>query len=194
MNSSYLISFDQLSNALLTIQALGSPSGMHGWLTGYLAAGGRLNDKDWQKEACVLVDVSEPLPKDFCSLMTLFYGWVLQRLHHEDMSFELFLPDDDETDTSVRVMALSHWCQGFLEGFGVSYTTSKKVPKEIQQILSELDAFSQARCEKNDAQDETHLFNIVEHVRLSALHVFFTCNQRVSQPKKKETHRVVNNE
>lgn len=177
MQQNISIPFDQFANAMVKVGALGSPSGLHGWLTGYLSSGARLGNAQWLLEAEQYLETPEALPAAVQSLMTVFYGWVLQGLLDESMSFQLFLPDEDDAEDSQRVDALADWSKGFLDGFGASGKSTGKLDDEIVEVLRHFDAFSQASLEEDDELDEGMLLELVDHARVAALTVFLANNE-----------------
>lgn len=179
MQQNISIPFHQFANAMVTIGALGSPSGLHGWLTGYLSTGARLTDTQWQTEAENYLETPEALPKPVQSLMTLFYGWVLQGLENESMNFSLFLPESDDCELSQQVDAMAQWSKGFLDGFGASGKVTGKLSDETKEVLQHFDAFSQVELTADDSPEDSEdlLHELVEHARVAALTVFLAFNE-----------------
>lgn len=179
MQKNISIPFHQFANAMVTINALGSPSGLHGWLTGYLSTGARLTDAQWQEEAENYLETPETLPKPVQSLMTIFYGWVLQGLENESMNFTLFMPESDDCELSQQVDAMAQWSKGFLDGFGAAGKVSGKLDTETKEVLQHFDAFSQVELTADDSPEgsEDLLHELVEHARVAALTVFLAFNE-----------------
>lgn len=179
MQTNISIPFHQFANAMVTIGALGSPSGLHGWLTGYLSTGARLSDQQWQVEAENYLETPEALPKPVQSLMTVFYGWVLKGLENESMNFTLFMPESDDCELSQQVDALAEWAKGFLDGFGAAGKISGKLDDETKEVLQHFDAFSQVELSTEDSPEDSEdlLQELVEHARVAALTVFLAFNE-----------------
>lgn len=179
MQNNISIPFHQFANAMVTINALGSPSGLHGWLTGYLCTGARLTDEQWQVEAENYLETPEPLPKAVQSLMTVFYGWVLKGLENESMNFTLFLPESDDCELSQQVDAMAQWSKGFLDGFGAAGKFSGKLDDDTREVLQHFDAFSQVELTADDSPEDSEdlLHELVEHARVAALTVFLAFNE-----------------
>ena len=179
MQQNISIPFHQFANAMVTIGALGSPSGLHGWLTGYLSTGARLTDAQWQEEAENYLETPETLPKPVQSLMTLFYGWVLKGLENESMNFTLFLPESDDCELSQQVDAMAQWSKGFLDGFGAAGKFSGKLDNDTKEVLPHFDAFSQVELTADDSPEDSEdlLHELVEHARVAALTVFLAFNE-----------------
>ena len=171
---------------MVAINALGSPSGLHGWLTGYLSTGARLADAQWQVEAENYLETPEALPKPVQSLMTVFYGWVLHGLESESMNFTLFLPESDDAELSQQVDAMAQWCKGFLDGFGAAGKISGKLDDETKEVLQHFDAFSQVELTADDSPEDSEdlLHELIEHARVAALTVFLAFNEpEAGEPK-----------
>jgi len=186
MQKNISIPFHQFANAMVTIGALGSPSGLHGWLTGYLSTGARLSDTQWQIEAENYLETPESLPKPVQSLMTVFYGWVLQGLENESMNFTLFMPESDDCELSQQVDAMAQWSKGFLDGFGAAGKVSGKLDDETKEVLQHFDAFSQVELTADDSPEDSEdlLHELVEHARVAALTVFLAFNEpEEAEPK-----------
>ncbi len=186
MQKNISIPFHQFANAMVTIGALGSPSGLHGWLTGYLSTGARLSDTQWQIEAENYLETPESLPKPVQSLMTVFYGWVLQGLENESMNFTLFMPESDDCELSQQVDAMAQWSKGFLDGFGAAGKVSGKLDDETKEVLQHFDAFSQVELTADDSPEDSEdlLHELVEHARVAALTVFLAFNEpEAAEPK-----------
>ena len=51
--------FSDLADIWLNARCFQTPSALHGWLTGYLAAGARLKPEDWMREALDYLELEE---------------------------------------------------------------------------------------------------------------------------------------
>ena len=80
-------------------------------------------------------------------------------LINDDLAFQPFLPDDDET-IEDRTDALSQWCRGFLGGFAEAQAYLEKQPSQeqaaantpsfsetVQEAIGDLSAIAQAVVE-----------------------------------------------
>jgi uncharacterized protein YgfB (UPF0149 family) len=177
MGQSISIPFDQFANAMVALNTLNSPSGLHGWLAGYLSTGARLSPSQWQKEAQDYLEVEEDFSKPIQSLMIVFYGWVLNDLSSESMRFDLFLPEEDDCEVSQKITALAQWCKGFLDGFGAAGKKEEQITEEVMEVLKHFDAFSYAeQGEEDDEEGEKILWELREHAKVAALTVFIVFN------------------
>jgi len=94
-----------------------------------------------------------------------------EQLSDEDMSFSLWLLNDDEI-LEERTMALSQWCSGFLAGLGSSGDeTLKAMSDEANGALRDLQQISTADVSDTDEseEDEIAYAEIVEYIRVVVL-------------------------
>lgn len=103
------------------------------------------------------------------------WGSTSQQLGDEEMGFELWLPDDDES-LEVRTIALAQWCAGFLAGLGSGgqlealSDEAREAIDDLQQIArAELSAPGDGDGEPESEEDESAYAEIVEYVRIVAL-------------------------
>ena len=89
--------------------------------------------------------------------------------------FHLFLPDD-ETEITLRVSALSHWCQGFLAGyaFAVAEPGADTLPEAVSEVLRDVSAIAQAEVDlgEDDESSEQDFFELTEYLRFGTLNLF----------------------
>lgn len=106
--------FDQVDAALVR-QRLGvdAPE-LHGLMSGYLAAGGALNEDGWLAQLHVDADAGGPIEPILQTLLQV----TRFALEDPDLGFELLLPDD-ESALAERIDHLFLWCQGFVAGFAL---------------------------------------------------------------------------
>ncbi|MEX1033340.1 MAG: UPF0149 family protein [Cellvibrionaceae bacterium] len=171
-DSEALPSFDGVADTFISLGALGSPAELHGMLCGRLCGGGRHSEGEWLASAREFLDTARPDPRAD-HLIADLYRVTLQQLRDEQLSIELLLPSGD-TELEQRVMALSHWCQGFLNGFGTSGVSDDTVLSgDTADALRDFAALVQIGPESEDHEDsETDYQEIVEYIRLAALSIF----------------------
>ena len=92
-----------------------------------------------------------------------------RQLASEEFDFQMLLPDDD-VELPQRVQALAGWCRGFLSGFGLVEDLPARVPgAEIQEWLRDVEMIGRAGVNEPDADDETALMQVLEHVRTGVI-------------------------
>ena len=174
------VAFEQWANVFTAHKAFSHPSELHGVLCGRLAAGARMEEKDWLATVCEhmgLAPNAAEESEDLRAFMTGAYASTLEQLKSADMSFRPLLPDDDYA-IEQRLDALIAWVRGFLEGMALSAGESLgQAPEEIRELIEDLVAISQlANDEEQDDESEQQLMEIIEYVRLGALSVFTEFN------------------
>ncbi|WP_189388689.1 UPF0149 family protein [Bacterioplanes sanyensis] len=174
--------FSDLADTWLQARCFQSPSALHGWLTGYLAAGARLKPEAWIREALDYLELEEAPEESLSQALAKFYPNVLQSLAQEDMSYEPLLPSEEEADVDEQLDCLAQWSKGFLDGFGAAGNVSGQLPEDVTEVLRDLDAFTGATLEDPaDPENEFLLQQIAEHARMAALTVFYSLNQMPTQ-------------
>lgn len=183
------IDFASTADAWLEARCYQSPSALHGWLSGYLASGARLDKETWLIEARDYLELENDAEGPMRDLLVAFYGWVLTTISAEEMAFAPLLPADEDADIPEQVECLAEWSKGFLDGFGASGRAVGKLPDDVVEVLRDLDAFSQAEVDDvNDPDNESLYLDLAEHARVAALTVFYHMNRRDSQSSPATLH------
>ena len=97
----------------------------------------------------------------------------VRQLADEDMRFELWLPDDDES-LELRTRALAQWCSGFLAGLA-SGGQFEVLSEEAGEALDDLQQIARAEFtvpedeDQDNEEDEGAFAEIVEYVRVVTL-------------------------
>lgn len=170
------IDFASAADAWLEARCYQSPSALHGWLSGYLACGGRLTAAAWMQEAQDYLELEHEPEAPLKDILTPFYSWVLAALSAEEMGFMPLLPGEEDADVDEQVECLAEWSKGFLDGFGAASVAARTLPDDVTEVLRDLDAFSMASIEGNDPENEALYLELVEHARVAALTVFYSMN------------------
>lgn len=163
--------FDELADWILTVDSQFSPSELHGAIAGALCGAMRLPGARWAQFGFAVMGSPEAINRQFSELAEAVLGGLAREqfelLSGEDMAFQPFLPDDDET-IEQRTDGLSDWCRGFLGGFAEAQVFQQKnaaqndsgeatlapsLPEAVQESLSDLAAIAQATVE-DDEYDE----------------------------------------
>ncbi|ASP37761.1 hypothetical protein CHH28_03315 [Bacterioplanes sanyensis] len=175
--------FSDLADIWLQARCFQTPSALHGWLTGFLSAGGRLKPDAWMREASDYLEMEDALDDGLSQALANFYPAVLQSLAQENMQFQPLLPDDDDADVDEQLDCLVQWSKGFLDGFGASGNVQGQLPADVTEVLRDLDAFTGATLEDPaDPENEFLLQQLTEHARMAALTVFYSLNQSPQSP------------
>lgn len=172
--------FDELANHLVEQGLESSPSEIHGCLTGLLASGAPV---EAELALVALADVLNlTVHGDLASQSMELFGVTASALQDEEFDFHLLLPDD-ETAIAQRAESLALWCAGFLGGFAQGTAASGKpggdLSKDCQEILQDIEAFSQAEADEEIEDDEAEeaYFEIVEYLRFAVLNIHMDSTQ-----------------
>ncbi|WP_444889204.1 UPF0149 family protein [Microbulbifer sp. DLAB2-AA] len=162
--------FEQLANAILSAGGQVDPSELHGFTCGLLAAGAEPDKRRWQKELAELLDL-EAVPADLDRDLLQLAEESSKQLSGSDFSFQLLLCDDE--DIVSRTLALGHWCEGFLHGFGIGGAEVKMQPTS-EEALKDIGAISQVDADHVEESEEAEqqLIELQEYVRVAVLNIF----------------------
>ena len=180
---SALPEFDELADMFLRLGALQSPSELHGYLVGELAAGNDLSAEHWVQHGFEWVEGNdEPQPLDQ-ELMMALYQATLAQLQSGMLDLQLLLPDEDSA-MEQRLECLGQWCLGFLSGFA----STRQYSDEINETLTDLAAISQVAMESDDEDldQEQDYLEVSEYVRLTAVNLYLD-SQQAKQPAQPAT-------
>ncbi|NCT67702.1 MAG: UPF0149 family protein [Rhodanobacteraceae bacterium] len=155
-----------LSDALQALRLGVDASDLHGSLTGYLCAAGRVGDADWptalKLEGDAAALASHPLLQQFLRSCRAQFESTPARI-------EPLLPAP-EVPLPRRAAALVEWCRGFLGGFGLAgMALHAPLSDDAREILGDFGAIAGARFAHTDAgADATALAEVLEFVRTAA--------------------------
>lgn len=123
-----------------------SISELHGLMTGLMTACNAPDEDVW---AQVLEELSfAPLPEAALTLLTEEAEDTVFQLKDQDDAYAFSpLVPDDEHDLLERIVALKHWSNGFMTGFGVS---DCRISADENEMLSDLAKIGAIRIEDED--------------------------------------------
>lgn len=171
------LDFNDLADIWVQARCYQTPSALHGWLSGHIAAGARLQPAKWLHEAKELLSLDGELEPDLHNALIALYEQVLTDLSNDGLSYTLLLPADEDADVDEQVDCLAQWSQGFLTGFGYAGRVQQSVPEDVQEVLEDLAAFSQAELDDHQDPDNEMLYlELVEHAKVAALTVYYSMN------------------
>ena len=168
-----LPSYEQVTDALITLRALGTAAETQGLLCALLSAGVSIEASAWVDSllATHLEPADEVAMAAYNLLMQLFE---VTKAYFARAEFELtLLLPEDELPLDVRAEALSEWCQGYLTGLhllGIDIAHNKH--QEIDECLKDLIQMSRLSLSAEDLQDqesEVYLEELIEHVHVAVL-------------------------
>ncbi len=153
-----------------------SPAYVHGMMSGLLCTDIRTTQKRWEfflSEHPHLAAIAA----DNESLNKLFM-LIANHLEEAPGAMVLLLPEDEEA-LSVRLAALSAWCDGFLEGIALD-NPGLQLPI-VQEVLGDLAQIKEVMTNtKSSRENEASYAEIVEFIRVAVLVLQAEC-QPMSQ-------------
>ena len=137
-------------------------SEIHGLLSGWLAAGGKIG-KDWLQALILDNDIRSP---ETDSQLASMLAVTQRQLKDPEFGFQPLLPDEDEPLTD-QVEKLFDWCTGFVAGFGLAGGGQAELSPESEEALQDLVTISKSTIA--DDPDEDSYAEILEYVRVAAM-------------------------
>lgn len=187
--------FDDFADMFVELGAFGTPSELHGLLTGQLAAGVRVDAEAWLAMVVAHLDVQTLEDDDDKAELVLLYERVLGQLSAADFSLQLLLPEDED-ELAGRTESLGAWCSGFLSGFGLGFDVGKqKLSSEITDSMEDLANIAQVSFDADDKEQSTasaekSYVELSEYVRLAAMMVFAEFNLPADSPQQKVPQQI----
>lgn len=174
------------AQAILTSESVEAHAAeIHGVLTGLIAAGFAFESSDYLAMVNDMLNNAEGLPVTAKSLIKDMYSDIWQQILDESYSFQLMLPDDDDSIVE-RGHALGKWVEGFNLGFGLQQTKSTTFSDDVKEVLADFVEIANLSDEMEEDEDtEQAYFEIAEYVRISAL-LCFTELGTPPEPQDKE--------
>lgn len=167
------IQYEYWSDFLYRSGAICSPAELQGLVVGILASGCEQDEKVQQDAALLLMDCPGTPDAEVLQAVAAFYPLTLMDLKDTNLGFQLLLPEE-AMPVADRTRALSEWCQGFLTGFAeAGKDVVKRLDEEGADALWDFASIAQLEENPSDSNDnEVHLTNLVEYVRMAALNIF----------------------
>lgn len=174
--------------AILTSESVQAHAAeIHGVLTGLIAAGFEFESTDYIAMLNDMLNNAEGLPTTVKSLVKDIYSDIWQKILDDSYSFQLMLPDDDDTIIE-RGHALGKWVQGFNLGFGLQQTKNAALSEDVKEVLVDFGEIANLSEEmEEDEANEQAYFEIAEYVRISALLCFTELGAPPAQQDKAES-------
>ncbi len=161
------------AQAILTSESVNfHASEIHGVLTGLVCAGFEFEDRGYFSLLSDLFNSGDSFSGNVKKMLEPLYNQLWTNILDDNYSFNLLLPDDDDT-IAERGHALSMWVQGFNLGFGIQQKDTPVVSDEVKEVLTDFVEIANLSDEMDEDEDtEQAYFEIAEYVRISALLCF----------------------
>lgn len=139
----------------------------HGMASGLLAVNGKFNNEKWLHE---LLQNTPPLSAEHKVELLGLFDDIQDVLIDDEFEFDLFLPDEDESDLLERIDGLREWSKGFLLGVGFA-NTSTKFSQQTQEILKDVSEITKldTDIELDDEEAENDFMELTEYLRAAVL-------------------------
>lgn len=170
---------DQASILFSTFQAVLTSNGVtahaaeiHGTLTGLVCSGLAFESNDYLPMLNDCFNNTEPFPEEVKRHIKDLYSNIWQNILDDSFSFQLLLPDDDDS-MMERSHALSAWVQGFNLGFGLQHTNMPTTSEDVKEVINDFGEIANLADEidENETSEQAY-FEIAEYVRISTLLIF----------------------
>lgn len=172
MADNSLLDFASVQATLTTENVQAHASEIHGVLTGLICAGYAFEQSDHLAMINDSFNNGEPLPNQSRMTLKLMFGQVWQAILDDSYSFNLLLPDDDDS-LIERCNALGSWVQGFNLGFGLQQKGTAVLSDDVKEVIKDFGEIANLSTEVEEDEDtEQAYFEISEYVRISALLCF----------------------
>lgn len=169
-----MLSYADLNKLLSGAHAQAQAAECHGFLCGQACAAGADDGELWKEFLDLQSDDNALIEDCYNEIQTLMNN-IMEQIQSDDFDFQLLLPTD-ETPLQQRVSALSEWCYGFLNGFGVATGeagNNQSLSEECREVLEDIAKISQVTLEDDaDEADESALMELSEYVRVGAMMMF----------------------
>ncbi|QBY03584.1 UPF0149 family protein [Thalassotalea sp. HSM 43] len=187
MSDSNSLDFSSVQNALGGENFSAHASEIHGLLTGVIAAGFAYEDDSYLTFVSDFFNNGEGLGKTLKDLIKTMYSDIWQAVLDDNFSFQLLIPDDDES-LIERGQALGHWVQGFNLGFGLQQKDNKKFSEDVKEIINDFANIANLSTDLEEDEDtENAYFELMEYVRISSLLCFAELGAKPSQRSPNKT-------
>ncbi len=163
--------FDKIATLLSNNKIFNSVSELHGIICGQLCAGGKQSDATLTWHLLCLENKPSKIMSDLIIRLQLN---IHEQLEADDFSFQLLLPDD-EAELSIRLHALSNWCEGFITGFGGAFAKGdSSLLEETREVLKDFTAIVNIDDSEQDELEnaEQDFMEVLEYVRMATYSVF----------------------
>jgi uncharacterized protein YgfB (UPF0149 family) len=163
--------FDVLDALLVRVEAEAYAAECHGFVCGQICVTG-VADEDLWKDFLDVQGEDEDLIISCFEEVTQLISHTLAQMHSAEFGLQLLLPDD-AVSIAIRVEALSNWCHGFLNGYGVSENQNPAAESEAcSEVLEDFTQICRLGLDEDDSEDEQSLLELTEYVRMGVILIF----------------------
>ena len=161
------LDFETVDQALTRAETGINASEGHGTLCGLLCAQQPFDAQTWLLHTLIATDSESASVAETRKLLVRLAETVARQLSDVDFGFTLLLPDDEQP-LQTRTLAVSQWCQGFLEGLRLAQVAHPEtLPGDAGEVMSDILEISKAaRFQVEDSnENEADFAELVEFLR-----------------------------
>ena len=161
------MSYETIDAILVQYDGELSAAQAHGMASGLLAVNGKFSNEKWLQE---LLQNTPPLNAEHKVELLGLFDDIQDVLIDDEFEFDLFLPDEEESDLLERIDGLREWCKGFLLGVGFA-NTKTNFSQQIQEILKDVSEITKldTDIETFDDDAENDFMELTEYLRAAVL-------------------------
>jgi len=164
-----------------------APAEAHGVISGLLACGLTIDDKEYLGLLSDVFNSGESFSNDLKQFFGTIYKQVVESFTDEEFQFDLFLPSDEETLID-QANGLVSWVAGFMLGFGLKQKDYAKLSADVKEVISDFSEITRLDTTFEETEEDSKaLHEVVEYVRVSALLCFTELGKEKSLEKPKKT-------
>ena len=161
------LNFETVEHVLMRAETGINASEAHGTLCGLLCAQQPFDVQTWLLHTLIASDSEDASVSEARDLLFRLAESAAHQLNDADYGFTLLLPDDEHS-LQTRTLAVSHWCQGFLEGLRLARAASPETligdAGEVMQDITEIAKAARFQVEDSN-ENEADFTELVEFLR-----------------------------
>lgn len=161
-----------------------SPSEAHGTISGLLACGLNIEEKEYLALLSDVFNEGQSFSNELKGLFGQMYSHVVSCFNDTEHHFDLYLPDQDETLLD-KANALVSWVSGFLLGFGLKQKDYGALSADVKEVINDFSEITKLDTDFGEEEEDQQSFHeIVEYIRVSSLLCFAEMGKETSAPSK----------
>ena len=161
------LDFETVDQALQRAEAGINASEVHGTLCGLLCAQQPFDAQTWLLHTLIATDSENTSVATARTLLERLAKSAADQLNAADYDFTLLLPDDEHA-LQTRTLAVSQWCQAFLEGLRLARVAHPEIlPGDAGEVMRDIMEISKAaRFQVEESNEsEADFAELVEFLR-----------------------------
>lgn len=167
--------FNEVAQALETLESFGEASETHGLLTAFLAHNIQFNRQSWIN-SMITEKITKTNKKKSAAvdILTSLFDATANFFSEDAFELTLLLPNDDAS-FELRIEALAHWCQGYLTGLNLlGIDIEHQKDEDIAEALQDLINVSCLQYNgeiTGDEESEQAYMQLVEYAKVAVMMV-----------------------